>query len=67
MQMLIPFQLGLVVLGLIVVVVGAVISDPLLMILGGLMTAVAVTGLGMALRLRRRQEAAERHPAPGPR
>lgn len=62
MQLLIPFQIGLVVLGLVVVVVGAVISDPLLMLLGGLMTAVAITGLGMALRVRRRQEAAQQEP-----
>ena len=38
----------------IVIIVGAVISDPLLMLLGALMAAMAITGLGMALRMRRR-------------
>jgi hypothetical protein len=52
---MIPFQIVLIVLALIVIVVGAVISDPLLMLLGALMAAMAITGLGMALRMRRRQ------------
>ena len=54
MQLMIPFQIVLIVLALIVIVVGAVISDPLLMLLGALMAAMAITGLGMALRMRRR-------------
>lgn len=62
MQLMIPFQIVLIVLALIVIVVGAVISDPLLMLLGALMAAMAITGLGMALRMRRRQsgQAAQR-------
>ena len=55
MQLLIPFHFGIIVMALIVIVVGAVISDPLLMLLGALMAAMAITGLGMALRMRRRQ------------
>ena len=55
MQLMVPFQIVLIVLAVIVIVVGAVISDPLLMLLGALMAAMAITGLGMALRMRRRQ------------
>lgn len=50
----IPLQIGLTVIGLLVVVLGAVIGDGLLLLIGGLMTAVAVTGLGIALRARAR-------------
>lgn len=55
MAPMIPLQIGLTVVGLLVVVLGAVIGDGLLLLIGGLMTAVAVTGLGIALRARARQ------------
>lgn len=54
MQSLVPFQSVLVGLGLAVILVAAVTSDPLLLLLGGIVTAVSVTGLGIALRRRRR-------------
>ncbi|NKE08518.1 MULTISPECIES: hypothetical protein [Kocuria] len=55
MAPMIPLQIGLTVVGLLVVVLGAVIGDGLLLLIGGLMTAVAVTGLGIALRARARE------------
>ncbi|MDO5618668.1 hypothetical protein [Kocuria sp.] len=55
MAPMIPLQIGLIVVGLLVVVLGAVIGDGLLLLIGGLMTAVAVTGLGIALRARARE------------
>lgn len=55
MAPLIPLQIGLTLVGLMVVVLGVVIGDGLLLLIGGLMTAVAVTGLGIALRARARE------------
>lgn len=57
---MIPLQIGLTVVGLLVVLLGAVIGDGLLLLIGGLMTAVAVTGLGMALRARSREAGSRR-------
>lgn len=55
-QLFIPLQIGFIVLGAIVIVTGAVIGDPVLMLLGALVTAFAITALGFGLRLRRRQQ-----------
>ncbi|KAA9395399.1 hypothetical protein FCK90_03090 [Kocuria coralli] len=60
MAPLIPLQIGLTVVGLLVVVLGAVVGDALLLLIGGLMTAIAVTGLGMALRARAREDGPRR-------
>lgn len=60
MAPMIPLQIGLTVVGLLVVLLGAVIGDGLLLLIGGLMTAVAVTGLGMALRARSREAGSRR-------
>lgn len=65
MQLIIPFQAVLIGLGAAVIITGAVISDPLLIMLGAFMTVVAISGLGIALRMRRRQQGLE--PAPEPR
>lgn len=56
MTPVIPLQIGLIVVGLLVIVLGVAAHDGLLLLIGGLMTAVAVTGLGFALRARGRSE-----------
>lgn len=63
-QLFVPLQIGFIVLGVIVIVVGAVIGDPVLMLMGALVTAFAITALGFGLRVRRRQQAWEAQQRP---
>lgn len=56
MSQLIPLQVGLIVLGAAVIITGLFLHDVLLITIGGLMTAIAITGLGLALRSRAREK-----------